>query len=130
VADASRQDDLAAILAGPTQGPQTIDHARFKPDQPLALLVGLVFEADTTERQRPGDCLERGLSDWDADHKRQASSRRRILITATKKACRSPNRTGSRSRDQSLINPQHDSRADHRDDDAPEIEAGDPAHPK
>src|SRR5579863_9033501 len=37
---------------------------------------------------------------------------------------------GSAFRDQLLVNPQHDDRADHRDDDAPDVEAGYPAHPK
>jgi hypothetical protein len=40
------------------------------------------------------------------------------------------NPSGSRFRDHLLIDPQHDDRANHRDDDAPDVEAGDPAHPE
>jgi hypothetical protein len=39
-----------------------------EPDELLALLVGLVLEAHAAERERPGDSLERGLADRDADH--------------------------------------------------------------
>ena len=55
------QNNLAVALAATAQGPQPVDHVRLKPDQALALLVGLVLEANTTERQRPGDRLETRL---------------------------------------------------------------------
>jgi hypothetical protein len=49
----------AIALARAAQGPEAVDHARIQPDQPLALLVDLVLEADAAERERGGDkdCL-------------------------------------------------------------------------
>jgi hypothetical protein len=43
--------------------------ARIQPDQPLAVLVGLVLEAHGAERHCPGDRRERGLRDRNADHR-------------------------------------------------------------
>jgi hypothetical protein len=40
--------------------------SRPQPDQALALLVGLVLEADAAERERPGNRLERLDADREA----------------------------------------------------------------
>ena len=52
------QYDVAVTLARAAQGAEAVDHTRLQPDQALALLVDLVFEADTAERKRFGGRVE------------------------------------------------------------------------
>jgi hypothetical protein len=54
-----------------------------EPDELLALLVGLVLEAHAAERERPGDSLERGLADRDADHAVKPASLPSVILSCS-----------------------------------------------
>jgi len=61
------QDHVAVALARATHGPEAVDEFRFQPDLPIALGVGLAFEACRAERERTGDRLEGGGGDGEGD---------------------------------------------------------------
>ena len=67
--------------------PQFVQHPPLKPNQAIPVLVDLVLKADIVERQRPGDRLEGGLADGDADHLSAALFRRPIALASIKASC-------------------------------------------
>jgi hypothetical protein len=71
------------LSPGP-QRPEPVNHTRLEPDIALAVLIGRVLVADGPERQGRRDCVERGLSDRNADHGRlsAAASRGKRAVRA------------------------------------------------
>ncbi len=69
------QDHLAVALVRPPHRPEPIRHRVLKPDQALAVLVGLGFDGHAAERERGADRVVRGGGDGDADHALTATFR-------------------------------------------------------
>src|ERR1700677_164699 len=61
-------DHVAVALARAAHGLEFGDGRMVEPNQPLALLIGLVLIADASERHGAGDGVKCGLADGDTDH--------------------------------------------------------------
>jgi hypothetical protein len=62
------QDDVTVALARAAQEAEAAENSRVEPDQALAALVGRVLVADTAERHRARDRLERLNGNCNPDH--------------------------------------------------------------